>query len=95
MKETPQSGFAGQRRLAVPEQLFGLTLFLRFFDRCGSASIALSAAGSALLSDPNEFRSPASYPGEQRTTSSSITAKNTAHRMVDCAFSGCGGRIRI
>ena len=47
-------------RLAVPEKLFGLTLILQFFDRCGSDSIASSAAGSAMLSDPNELRSSVS-----------------------------------
>ena len=47
MKETPQSGFAGQRRLAVPEKRCGLTLFLAFFDRCGNSVFALSATGSA------------------------------------------------
>ena len=47
MKETPQSGFAGQRRLAVPEKRCGLTLFLAFFDRCGNSAFALSATGSA------------------------------------------------
>lgn len=34
-------------RLAVPEKIFGLTLFLDFFDRCGNKPFASSAAGSA------------------------------------------------
>ena len=36
---------AGTERLAVPEKPFGLTLILRFFDRCGNCGPPLSAAG--------------------------------------------------
>ena len=36
-------------RLAVPEKPFGLTLILRFFDRCGNRSFAFPAPGSAKL----------------------------------------------
>ena len=39
-RRTPQSGFAGQLRLAVPEKRCGLTLFLAFFDRCGNSVFA-------------------------------------------------------
>ena len=39
--------FAPPVRLAVPEKPFGLTLILRFFDRCGKRALALSATGSA------------------------------------------------
>ena len=38
---------SGDERLAVPEKPFGLTLILRFFDRCGNCGLASSAAGSA------------------------------------------------
>lgn len=33
--------------LAVPKEPFGLTHFLRFFDRCGKCEPAFSATGSA------------------------------------------------
>ena len=33
--------------LAVPEKPFGLTLILRFFDRCGNSGFTSSATGSA------------------------------------------------
>ena len=39
--------FAPPVRLAVPEKPFGLTLFLRFFDRCGNCVLAFSATCSA------------------------------------------------
>ena len=39
--------FAPPVRLAVPEKPFGLTLILRFFDRCGKRALAFSATGSA------------------------------------------------
>ena len=39
------SGFASER-LAVPEKPFGLTLILRFFDRCGDCGSPFSATGS-------------------------------------------------
>ena len=32
--------------LAVPEKVFGLTLILRFFDRCGNCALPSSATGS-------------------------------------------------
>ena len=35
----------GCKRLAVPEKPFGLSLILRFFDRCGNCGPPLSAAG--------------------------------------------------
>ncbi|MBR4473670.1 MAG: hypothetical protein IKS55_08525 [Oscillospiraceae bacterium] len=35
-------------RFAVPEESFGLTLILRFFDRCRNRAMPSSAAGSGL-----------------------------------------------
>ena len=36
----------GLLRLAVPEESFGLTLFLRFFDRCSNPAMPSPATGS-------------------------------------------------
>ena len=40
-------------RLAVPEKPFGLTLFLRFFDRCGKGTSPSSATGGGLVPFPS------------------------------------------
>jgi len=38
----------GLLRLAVPEESFGLTLFLRFFDRCSNPAMPSPATGSGI-----------------------------------------------
>ena len=43
--------------LAVPEKIFGLTLYLDFFDRCANAVLAVSAAGGARRRCPRLRRS--------------------------------------
>ena len=48
--KTPQSSAFRETaddslRLAVPEKPFGLTLILRFFDRCGNSGFPSSATG--------------------------------------------------
>ena len=49
-------------RLAVPEKPFGLTLILRFFDRCGKGTSPSSATGGGLAPspslDPPSFKRP-------------------------------------
>ncbi len=74
------------RPLAVPEKRFGLTLILAFFDRCGKSGPPASATGSGGPLFPTSSARRPHNPNDRGHTFFSITAKNTAHRTVDCVF---------
>ena len=74
----------GFSHLAVPEKPFGLTLALRFFDRCGTSARPFSATGSGRALVPS--RAP-----RARLSVSSFCVKKRGHPRVSSLFGAEGG----
>ncbi len=55
--------------LAVPEKPVGLSLFLRFFDRCGNCGLPASAPGSGSPQFPGVFDTHSNLPAAKEKDS--------------------------
>ena len=65
-------------RLALPEEPFGIALFLRFFDRCGNCGFALSAPAAQSRNSP--------APCQEPSGSSPVSKKSRHPPMADSCF---------